>query len=68
MKLMNMTSVPQSPKVVINGKTTYVTLMPKASIDINGTLDANWAARNEGAVKIKQEPVVGNHVQQEQGE
>ncbi len=64
MKLMNMTSVPQSPKVVINGKITYVTLMPRASIDINGTLDVDWAAQNEGAVKIKTAPQVTTPVQQ----
>lgn len=65
MKLMNMTSVPQSPKVVINGKTTYITLMPKASIDINGTLDANWAAEHDGAVAIKPVPVKPQEEQEE---
>ncbi len=51
MKLINKTPMPQSPRIIVNGKQTYVTMMPNATVGISGILDPNWEALNPGIIK-----------------
>jgi len=65
MKLTNKTAMPQSPRILVNGKPSYVTLMPNATVGISGTLDPNWAALNPGIIKVVADPVTNNPTSEE---
>lgn len=54
-QLHNISGIPQSPCVVLkDGRKTYVTIMPKSKVKVDGVLDNNWRAQNEGAIIQKQ--------------